>query len=68
MFKKKKQILCLEKIESKKESEIPTVRKLINILDLEVVTFTMDSLHCKKETVKEIVESKNNYIIQVKGN
>ena len=65
---KKKQILCLEKIENKKESEIPTVRKLIKMLDLDGVTFTMDSLHCQKETVKEIVESNNNYIIQVKGN
>ncbi len=27
----------------------------------------MNSLHCQKETVKEIIESKNNYIIQVKG-
>ena len=65
---KSKQILSLEKIESKKESEIPIVRKLIKMLDLEGVTFTMDSLHCQKETVKEIVKSKNNYIIQVKGN
>lgn len=62
------QILCLEKMENKKESEIPIVRKLIKMLDLEGVTFTIDSLHCQKETIKEIVESKNNYIIQVKGN
>lgn len=65
---KMKQILCLEKIENKKESEIPVVRQLIKMLDLEGITFTMDALHCQKETVKEITESKNNYIIQVKGN
>ncbi len=38
------------------------------MLDLEGVIFTMDALHCKKETVKEIIESKNNYIIQIKRN
>lgn len=65
---KKKQILCLEKMENKKESEIPKVRKLIKMLDLEGITFTLDSLHCQKETIREIIESKNNYIIQVKGN
>ena len=65
---KKKQILCLEKMENKKESEIPLVRKLIKMLDLEGITFTMDALHCQKETIKEIIESKNNYIVQVKGN
>ena len=65
---KKKEILCLEKIESKKESEIPVVRQLVKMLELEGVTFTMDALHCQKETVKEIIENKNNYIIQVKKN
>ncbi len=65
---KKKQVLCLEKMENKKESEIPLVRKLIKMLDLEGITFTMDALHCQKETIKEIIESKNNYIVQVKGN
>lgn len=65
---KKKQILCLEKMENKKESEIPVVRKLIRMLDLEGVIFTMDALHCQKETIEEIVKTGNNYIIQVKGN
>lgn len=65
---KKRQVLCLEKMENKKESEIPLVRNLIKMLGLENITFTLDALHCQKETVKEIIESKNNYIIQVKGN
>ena len=65
---KKKQILCLEKMENKKESEIPLVRKLIKMLDLEGMTFTFDALHCQKETLQIISETKNNYIVQVKGN
>ena len=55
-------------MENKKESEIPLVRKLIKMLELEGETFIMDALHCQKETIKEIKESKNNYIVQVKGN
>ncbi len=65
---KKKQILCLEKMENKKESEIPLVRKLIKMLGLKEVTFTFDALHCQKETLQLISETKNNYIVQVKGN
>ena len=47
---KKEQILCLEKMENKKESEIPLVRKLIQMLNLKGITFSMDALHCQKET------------------
>lgn len=65
---KKKQILSLEKLETKKENEIPVVQKIIKMLDLEGITFTLDALHCQKKTVSEIVETKNNYVIQVKGN
>lgn len=65
---KKRQILCLEKVENKKESEIPAVRHLIKMLDLEGVTFTIDALHCQKKTISEIIENKNNYIVQVKRN
>lgn len=32
-----------------KESEIPVVRQLIEALDLEGVTFTLDALHCQKK-------------------
>lgn len=67
-YQKKKQILCLERMETKKSSEISVVQELIKILDLEGVTLTMDSLHCQKKTVKSIIENKNNYLIQVKGN
>jgi len=65
---KKKQVLSLEKLETKKENEIPVVQKLIKMLDLEGVTFTLDALHCQKKTIEKIVETKNNYVIQVKGN
>lgn len=65
---KQKQILQVGKINSKKESEIPKLKELIKMLDLENVVFTIDALHCQKDTVKTIIESNNNYCIGVKGN
>ena len=41
---------------------------MIKALDLEGVIFTLDALHCQKETVKLIKESGNDYVIGLKGN
>jgi len=65
---KRKQILQTGKIGNSKESEIPKVRELIKMLDLKGVIYTLDALHCQKETVKTIIKSENNYCIGVKGN
>jgi hypothetical protein len=65
---KRKQVLSAGKILNHKESEIPKVRELIKELGLEGVIFTLDALHCQKETVKTITESGNDYCIGVKGN
>ena len=46
---KKGQVLKVAKLETKKSSEIPTVRKLIEYLDLKEVNFTIDALHCQKK-------------------
>jgi len=64
----RKQVLTSAKIETGKESEIPTVRELLKMLDLKEVTFTLDALHCQEKTVKAIKKSKNHYIIGVKNN
>jgi hypothetical protein len=65
---KKKQVLSVGKIDTNKESEIQTVQNLINMLDLQGVIFTLDALHCQTKTVETIVSSKNDYVINVKGN
>ena len=62
---KKRQVLSVGKINTKKANEIATVRELIQQLDLQGVIFTMDALHCQVETVKTIVESGNDYVIGV---
>lgn len=65
---KRRQVLSAGKILSHKESEIPKVKELIASLDLKGVVFTMDALHCQKETVKTITTTNNDYCIGVKGN
>lgn len=65
---KKKQILSAGKLNTKKENEIPTVRNLIEMLDLQGVTFTLDALHCQTKTCETITKTKNNYVIGVKDN
>lgn len=65
---KRKQVINVWKVWGEKKSEIPVVRQLIRDLWLEWVIFTIDALHCQKETVKAIIESKNDYIIWVKWN
>ena len=64
---KRKQVLCFDKVNDK-GGEIPVVKNLIKALDLEGVVFTLDALHCQKDTVKTIIDSENDYIIGVKGN
>ncbi len=63
----RKQVIAQGKVETKK-SEIPLVRQLIDELCLEGVVFTLDALHCQKETTKAIIQSKNDYVIGLKGN
>lgn len=65
---KRKQVLHLDSLSNKKENEILTVKKMIKILELKKIVFSLDALHCQVNTVKEIQASENDYAIQVKGN
>lgn len=64
----RKQVLTASKVEIKKESEIPTVQKLLEMLDLKDITFTLDALHCQEKTLKIIKKTGNHYIVGVKNN
>ena len=46
---KKGQVLKVGKLENKKSSEIPTVKGIIELLDLKDVVYTLDALHCQKK-------------------
>jgi hypothetical protein len=45
-------ILRCNKIESGKQSEIPSVQELIKAIDVEGQIFTIDALHCQKKRLK----------------
>ncbi|MDY0095934.1 MAG: ISAs1 family transposase [Candidatus Vecturithrix sp.] len=49
---KRGQVLGAAKLENQKRSEIPTVRELIEALDLDGRVFTLDALHCQKKPSK----------------
>jgi hypothetical protein len=55
---KREQVLHVEKLENKKDSEGQTVEDLLEILDLKDVVFTMDALHCKKKRYTKSYQAK----------
>jgi len=51
-----------------KSNEIPTVRKLIRLLNVEGATIVMDALNCQTKTAKEILDAEADYVLSVKKN
>jgi len=49
---KREQILHVEKMENKKDYEGKIVEELLDFLDLKDVIFTLDALHCKKNSIQ----------------
>lgn len=49
-------------------NEIPAVPLLLELLNLEGCTVTLDAMHCQTETVAAIVEQGADYVIALKGN
>lgn len=49
-------------------NELGALPKLLELLDLEGATVTLDALGCQKEVVTQVVEKKGHYVIAVKGN
>lgn len=63
-----KMTLTIKQLESKKTNEIPVVQDLLKELWMEWLCYTLDAMHCQKETTKVIKETGNDYIIWVKWN
>jgi predicted transposase YbfD/YdcC len=61
-------IINSDSFEGKKGSEIHQVQAMIKQCGLINKVFTLDALHCNKITTKEIISSKNDYLITVKRN
>ena len=51
-----------------KSNEIPAVRDLIEMMDIEGLIITADAMHCQKETAEKIIENKGDYVLQLKAN
>lgn len=61
-------VVRLQKIENKKTSEIRQAQELVKAYPHKGNVFTLDTLHCQKETTTLITQSQNDYIIPVKCN
>jgi predicted transposase YbfD/YdcC len=51
-----------------KSNEIPAVRDLLKLLDIEGCLVTADALNCQKGTAKVVVDEKADYLLCVKDN
>ncbi|HWE04574.1 MAG TPA: ISAs1 family transposase [Tepidisphaeraceae bacterium] len=51
-----------------KENEITAIPKLLEMLDLQGATVTIDAIGCQRDIAQRIVQAKGDYIPQVKDN
>jgi predicted transposase YbfD/YdcC len=51
-----------------KSNEITAIPQLLELLDIEGDTVTIDAMGCQKEIAKTIMDKKANYVLQVKDN
>lgn len=51
-----------------KKNEIQTVQRLIDTLELNNTTVTLDAMHCQKNTAKRLRKKKAEYVLCVKDN
>jgi len=51
-----------------KSNEIPAVRDLVEMLNIEGMVVTADAMHCQKETAEIVVKNKGDYVLQLKAN
>lgn len=51
-----------------KSNEIPAVRELNELLNIEGMVVTADAMRCQKETAEIIIKNLGNYVLQLKAN
>ena len=57
-----------QKTVNSKSNEIPAVRELIEMLNIEGIIVTADAMHCQKETAETIIKNQGDYVLQLKAN
>jgi predicted transposase YbfD/YdcC len=53
---------------NEKSNEITAIPKLLDLLDIENCTVTIDAMGCQTDIVEKIIKKKADYILAVKGN
>ena len=53
---------------NEKTNEIPVLRDLLDMIDIEGKIITADAMHCQKDTAGKIVELGGDYVLGLKGN
>ena len=53
---------------TEKSNEIPAMRELLEVLEIEGCMIVADALNCQKETAKTVVTGKGDYLFSVKDN
>ena len=51
-----------------KSNEIPAMRELLELLNIEGCLIVADALHCQKETAQKVIEGGGDYLFSVKDN
>lgn len=65
---KNREVVCQGYYNGKKESEIPTVRELLEQQVLQGQKITMDALHCNPSTLELISGLEGSFLVGLKGN
>ena len=68
VFAKKQGIILAQRTVDEKTNEIPELPKLLDDLQIEGATITIDAMGCQKKVVSKIIEKKANYFIGLKEN
>ena len=68
VFCSSNKIIMAHEIIDCKTNEIPIAQKLIPALNFDKPIYTCDALNCQEETIKTVINSGGNLIVQVKKN
>ena len=63
----KKETLAMAKTIAK-SNEIPLVQQMIGLMESEGLIYTMDAMHCQKQTLQKVIDNHCDYIVGVKDN
>ena len=61
-------IVLGQTVTDQKSNEITAIPELLNILDIQGCTVTIDAMGCQTEIAQKILDKKGNYLFSLKGN